>query len=158
MASEWNETCSQAPRNRLTADELKRGDGLRSELARLRAELAAEREAREQIESEKRHTMHLLGQEREQSAALAAVLDFIGDAACFDRKLSDMTSDERENICRIIDRDATAILTSDRASQRRKGAAGAVRRIIDQFTTENDRPWFEKMLAAIERGEVEVGE
>lgn len=39
--TEWNETCSQAPCNRLTDDELKRGDEMLPEFASIHAEIKA---------------------------------------------------------------------------------------------------------------------
>lgn len=138
-------------------------------VTKLRAELAAARNsvcagmAREvKLEAE-------LAAERESKAVLAAALVDLQDAA---NKLLDLRDknprsfttqvelawDELRGVLIDLTSGAVRSLEYRDKNQRRKGAAWAVRRIINQFATEHDRPWFEKMLSAIERGEGEVGE
>lgn len=121
-------------------------------IPRLRDELAAEKRGRQ-------WWADAAAAEREQKAALAAALEAIR-MHVRDQYIH-FPGHGTLTIGEYIDKHDTRAILAARDARRdpeilRKGAAWALKRIINQFATEHDRLWFEKMLAAIERGDVEV--
>lgn len=119
----------------------------RDESARLRAELAAEREARLTAER----------QRDEMAAALEAIRMHVRDQYIHFPGYGTLTIGEY-----IDEQDTRTILAARDTNQRRKGAAWAVRKLlkdreISDFPA-HVRIALEVLLRAIERGEVEVGE